>query len=79
MAVCVTPDVNNYLVADITTVADCTAYVLVDSNEYQLMIQSYDITPFEILQAFTWGFGTYITFWFLTYCVKNGKSLIRMI
>lgn len=77
MAVCVVPDVNNILSAVTTAVESCTGYVLVDSNEYQLMLQTYATTPLEIAGSFTWGFGTYIGFWFLGYAIKNARQVIR--
>ncbi len=77
MAVCVSVDANDFLKGDLTPVESCTGYVLVDSNEYQLMLQTYSISPLEIAESFTWGFGTYISFWFLGYAVKNARQVIR--
>lgn len=41
------------------------------------MLQTYSIEPIEIAEAFTWGFGTYIGFWFLGYTIKNARMVIR--
>ncbi len=79
MAICVVTDVNNKLEAVLTSAADCSSYILVDANEYQLLLQTYAISPLEIAEAFTWGFGTYITFWWLGYIVKNARRVIKII
>lgn len=77
MALCVIANPDGSLTSSPVTVEDCSGYVLVDSNEYQLMLQTYDITPLHIAQAFTWGFGTYISFWFLSYVIKNARKTIK--
>ena len=55
----------------------CDSYLLVDSNEYLLMLDTYSITSVDIAESFTWGFGTYITFWFFGYVIKNARQVIR--
>lgn len=77
MAICVIANADTSLNTSPVAVESCTGYVLVDSNEYQLMLQTYAITPLEIAESFTWGFGTYIGFWFLGYAIKNARMVIR--
>ncbi len=77
MALCVIANIDNSLSTSPVSVESCTGYVLVDSNEYQLMLQTYAITPLEIAESFTWGFSTYIGFWFLGYAIKNSKMVVR--
>ena len=79
MAICVTVNNDNFLQATTTSPADCTSYVLVDANEYQLMLQSYEITPLSIAESFGWGFATYISFWWFGYVIKNARMVIRKI
>ena len=77
MALCVIANPDSSLVSSPVAPAECLGYVLVDSNEYSLMLQTYAITPLEIAESFTWGFSTYIGFWFLGYAIKNARAVIR--
>ncbi|KGJ86861.1 hypothetical protein [Colwellia psychrerythraea] len=79
MALCVIANPDGSLVSSPVSVNDCSGYVLVDSNEYLLMLQTYAITPLEIAQSFTWGFGTYISFWFMGYAIKNARKTIKQV
>jgi len=79
MALCVIAHPDGSLTSSPVSVNDCSGYVLVDSNEYLLMLQTYDITPLEIAGSFTWGFSTYIGFWFLAYAIKNARNTIKLV
>ena len=64
----------------------CTEQVVITGVEYaryKLLDEQNSnitqVTSIEVVESFTWGFGTYMFFWFLSYCVKNGNSLIKMI
>ncbi len=78
MALCIDIDQNNFLTGSLTSVSECTSYVLVDSIEYQLMLQTYEITPLEIAESFSWGFATYISFWFLGYVIRTARNVIKV-
>lgn len=79
MALCVAVNSNDTLQATTISPADCTSYVLVDANEYQLMLQTVDITPLSIAESFGWGFATYISFWWFGFVIKNAKMVIKKI
>jgi hypothetical protein len=79
MPLCVLVDGSNYLKALTTSAEECTSYLLVDSTEYNLMQTGYSINPLDIAEAFTWGFGTYVFFWFLGYCIYTARSVIKKI
>lgn len=79
MALCVIANPDGSLTGSPVAVNDCSGYVLVDSNEYLLMLETYAITPLEIAESFTWGFSVYIGFWFLGYAIKNARKTIRQI
>jgi hypothetical protein len=51
--------------------------LVVDSTEYNLMQTGYSIDPIDIAEAFTWGFGTYVFFWFLGYCISSARLVIK--
>ena len=77
MALCVIANADDLLEVTLVSPDSCTDYILVDSNEYHLMLQTYEITPLSIAESFGWGFGTIITFWFLGYAIKNARMVIR--
>ncbi len=77
MSLCVSVNASGQLISSSTSAQDCTSYLMVDSNEYQLMLKAYEITPLSIAEAFTWGFGTYVSFWFMGYVIKNARSTIK--
>jgi hypothetical protein len=79
MPLCVIASPDGSLVSSPVAIQSCSGYVLVDSNEYLLMLQTYAITPLEIAQSFTWGFGTYISFWFLGYVIKTARRTIKLV
>jgi molybdopterin/thiamine biosynthesis adenylyltransferase len=79
MALCVIVDTTDNLKATNTSNEECQSYILVDSNEYNLMRVDYSITPLEIAEAFTWGFGTYVFFWFLGYCISTARLVIKRV
>jgi hypothetical protein len=77
MALCVSTLEDGTLLTSTSSPDQCNGYILIDSNEYQLMVQTYDITPLDIAESFTWGFGTFISFWFLSYVIKNARMVIK--
>lgn len=69
---------NGNLRVDSTSVESCpSGFILLSKSEYSLMVQSNVITATDIAESFTWGFGTYIGFWFLGFAIKNARMVIR--
>ena len=69
---------NGNLRVDSTSVETCpSGMILLSKSEYDLMVSTNIITALEIAESFTWGFGTYITFWFLGFSVKSARMVIR--
>lgn len=58
------------------TDGSCTAYVLLNQSDYSLMVQSYTITPEQVLSVFSWGFGVVLLFWSLGYAIGAAKMAI---
>lgn len=54
----------------------CSAYVLLDQSDYGLMVQAYTVTPEQVLQVFSWGFGAVLLFWSLGYAIGAAKLAI---
>jgi hypothetical protein len=79
MPLCVIVDESNYLKASTTSEQECSSYLVVDSTEYNLMQTGYSIDPIDIAEAFTWGFGTYVFFWFLGYCISTARLVIKRV
>ena len=66
------------------SVDGCTEEVVLTSEEFarfelleEQNSQTIEITSMSIAESFTWGFGTYIGFWFLGYTIKNARMVIR--
>ena len=62
----------------------CTFDVVLTTQEYarfelleQQNSETVTITSLDIAESFTWGFGTYIGFWFLGFVIKNARMVIR--
>jgi len=63
---------------------ECPYSVILTPSEYARFVlleeqnsQTIEITSMSIAESFTWGFGTYIGFWFLGYAIKNARMVIR--
>jgi len=54
----------------------CSNYVLLQQSDYSLMVQSYNITPEQVLSVFSWGFGVVLLFWSLGYAIGAAKMAI---
>jgi hypothetical protein len=57
------------------TTENCV-YVLVESGDY---FASASLDATAIAASFSWGFGTVISLWFLSYCVKAGIKTIKLL
>ena len=67
-------------------VNDCQYSAILTATEYAVLKEKSeqmqdieDITAVSVAQSFTWGFGTYIYFWFLSYCIKAAREVIKSI
>jgi hypothetical protein len=71
---------NGNLRVDSTSVESCTSgLVLLSKTDYELMAQTNVITAIDIAESFTWGFGTYMSFWFMGYSIKSARMVIRKV
>ncbi|MDX2367542.1 MAG: hypothetical protein QNK36_03930 [Colwellia sp.] len=69
---------NGNLRIDSTSIETCpSGMILLSKDEYDLSFTANVITALDIAESFTWGFGTYIGFWFLGYAIKNARMVIR--
>ncbi len=77
---CLKATSNGNLRVNNQTVENCkTGMILLSKNEYDLTVQAQVITALEIAESFTWGFATYIGFWFLGYAIKNARMVVRKV
>ena len=53
------------------------AFIILNNSDYSLMVQAYEVTPEQVLQVFTWGFGVVLFFWSLGYAVGVAKQMIN--
>lgn len=75
-----------YYHVPVQTVETCTGQVVMNASEYAVLKHQADeynyveeITPASITESFLWGFGTYITFWWLSYCIRVARKTIKVI
>lgn len=74
---CITLQPDGSIVTELAqTDGTCTAYVLLNQSDYSLMVQSYAITPEEVLSVFSWGFGVVLFFWSLGFAIGAAKTAI---
>jgi hypothetical protein len=57
------------------TTENCV-YVLVESGDY---FAAASLDAASIAESFSWGFGTVISLWFASYCVKVALKTIKAI
>lgn len=55
------------------------AFIILNNADYSLMVQAYEVTPEQVLQVFTWGFGVVLFFWSLGYAVGMAKKMINKV
>jgi len=69
------------------TLANCplNTGIVLDAVEYAVLTERAslmngieEITPESIAISFTWGFGTYLSFWWLSYVIKVAKRAIKI-
>ena len=74
---CVELDSNNQLVANTDTVEQCENFLLMEKQDYEILVQPMNIDPQDITFVFGWGFTAVLTFWFFGYVIGVIKSVIR--
>lgn len=52
------------------------AFIVLNNADYSLMVQAYQVTPEQVFQVFTWGFGVVLLFWFFGYGIGVAKKVI---
>lgn len=69
-----------------TPIELCVDNVVMTAVEYAVLNekaeQMDDIDPIDaasIAVSFTWGFGTYMGFWFMGYTIKTARGVIRKV
>jgi hypothetical protein len=81
-AYCLIEDVSGNLSVDSTSVETCpSGLVLLSKTDYDAMKTDIntDITAVDIASSFTWGFGTYLSFWWLAYVIRTAKKTIKIL
>lgn len=80
MATCFSVNNLGQFVPDASTPpAECAGYILLDAQDYALMVQSYNITSQELASVFGWGFGVVVFFWSLGLAIGVAKSVIKRV
>lgn len=71
---------NGNLRVDTQPVASCpSGMILLSKAEYDLSFQSNVITALDIAGSFTWGFSTYLGFWYMGFTIKTARKTIRLL
>jgi hypothetical protein len=80
-AYCLIEDGNGNLSIDSTSVEVCpSGLVLLSKTDYNNMnVDLGEITSADIAISFTWGFGTYLSFWWFSYVIRTAKKTIKLI
>jgi hypothetical protein len=61
----------------------CSLTVAMSGAEYAELKTKADMTdlhvidPLDIAESFTWGFATYLTFWWLSFVIKSARMTIK--
>ena len=73
-----------YYTLDAGSVENCSETVILSGLEYARLKtleeqygETFLITPEDIAISFTWGFGTYLTFWWIGFKVRTSRKLIK--
>jgi len=77
---------RSYQISNQSALSDCLESVVMSGVDYAIlkhdadkMTGIEDITPESIAESFGWGFGTYISFWWLGYVIRNAKMVIKRV
>lgn len=77
MPQCVSVTPEGYLVQSTDSPEQCTGYMVITQDEYQLWYQTVQIDPAEILSVFGICFGWVVLMGYLSYTVKVAKQSIK--
>lgn len=77
---------NGNLRIDSTSVESCpSGLILLSSTEHQSLLSLISdaelepITPTKVMTAFTFGFGTYASFWFLGFKGRTARKAVKAV
>lgn len=76
MAQCTFFNADGFLVQSTQSVNDCTGHILVSPTEYNLMVQSVEISPSEVSAVFGITFGWVVLLGALSYKIKVAKRTV---
>lgn len=76
-AECVLPAQEGALIWTADTLETCNGYWMIPATDYASYVSSLQITPQDLMAAFSWGFGTVILFGGLSYKVGIALKIIR--
>lgn len=76
MAQCTFFNAEGFLVQSTQSVNDCTGHILVSPTEYNLMVQSVEISPSEVSAVFGITFGWVVLLGALSYKIKVAKRTV---
>lgn len=78
-AICVSEFSDTSIVTNQTPVGECQSYVLLTSEDYEMMVVGTEVTAAKIMTAFTFGFGTYASFWFLGFKARMARQALKLV
>lgn len=79
---------GNLRVLDVDVDNCATGYILFDDSDFETLnadvlllkneLNNLELpTALDIASSFTWGFGTYISFWYIGHCIRVARMTIR--
>lgn len=77
MPQCVDVTPEGYLVVSAESPQQCTGYMVITQNEYQLWYETVQIDPSEVLAVFGIVFGWVIFLGYLSYNVKVARNVVN--
>ena len=78
MAVC-TEFVNGYLMQSVSSVAECTNYILVTGDEYNTFANVFALDPVTIGICITFGVSAVLGAYFSAYPIMMAQKIIKLI
>ncbi|MGR5267713.1 hypothetical protein ACPV52_09900 [Vibrio astriarenae] len=79
MTYCVEIDTDGFLYATSTPVEQCTALVVIDSDEYALLTDYTTITGADVVEAYSFGFALVFFGWAISFPIKAAIRAINSV